>query len=324
MKAVPYGAVPACAFVISWALLVLLLRRPHWIVDVPNERSMHEQPVPRTGGLAIVVAALGTSAILLPAGRTLMASALAMALVSLLDDWRNLPALPRLATHALVAAVFASLGLGALSVPEAAFIVLVLTWMANLYNFMDGSDGLAGGMAVIGFGCYALGAWLGHHAVLGWLSAALAAAALPFLFYNFHPARIFMGDVGAVTLGFMAGAIGALGWREGTWPPLFPLFVFSPFIADASLTLLRRVLRRQKFWQPHREHYYQKLARMGMGHRNTALAYYALMMVAAVAALASLSLGAVGQLVAIIAWSAVLLLLARLVDRAWFARTPSE
>jgi UDP-N-acetylmuramyl pentapeptide phosphotransferase/UDP-N-acetylglucosamine-1-phosphate transferase len=323
MYAVPdYAfAAPLAAFVVSSIVLVLLLARPDLIVDNPNERSLHQRPVPRTGGIAIVLGALGASAAMLPAGRVLMASALTLALVSLLDDWRRLSALPRFAAHLLVATAFITMGMGQLTAAESVFLVLTLVWLANLYNFMDGADGLAGGMAVFGFAAYAAGAWLGGHPVLALLSAAIAAAALPFLFCNFHPARIFMGDVGAVTLGYLAAAIGAAGWREGTWPPLFPVLVFSPFIVDASLTLLRRVMRREKFWQPHREHYYQKLVRMGLGHRDTALAYYAAMALSGLSAVATFRLGIAAQLAAVLSWIAVLLALAFAIERRWRRQT---
>jgi UDP-N-acetylmuramyl pentapeptide phosphotransferase/UDP-N-acetylglucosamine-1-phosphate transferase len=172
-------------------------------------------------------------------------------------------------------------------------------------------------MAAIGFGAYAVAAWHGGDWVLATFSAATACAALPFLYYNFHPARIFMGDVGSVTLGFLAGAVGIAGWQAGTWPLLFPLLVFSPFIADATLTLLQRVLKREKFWRAHREHYYQKLVRLGLGHRNTALLEYLAMLLGCAAALALLAMSPAMQLATGMTWLAVLLAVAFLIDRSW-------
>ena len=119
----------------------------------------------------------------------------------------------------------------------------------------------------------------------------------------------------------MAATLGALGWREGVWSPFFPVFVFFPFIADASLTLLKRILARERFWQSHRDHYYQKLMRMGLGHRNTALLGYLLMLVASFGALATPYLNGAQQLALIISWGAVLIALAFLVDR-WWAKHP--
>ena len=152
---------------------------------------------------------------------------------------------------------------------------------------MDGSDGLAGGMALIGFGAYAVAAQLAGDQPLAVLSLALCAASAAFLLYNFHPARIFMGDVGSVPLGFLAGALGLAGWANDVWPLWFPLLVFAPFMCDATLTLLKRLLRRERVWQAHREHYYQRLVRMGFGHRGTAWIEYAAMLGCALAALAA-------------------------------------
>ena len=262
-------AAPVLGAGLSLLLLLGLLRRPDLLVDRPNQRSLHVQPVPRTGGIAVVVGFLGSAALLLPEYKIFYLLALLIALVSLVDDWQNLSPLPRFGAQGLIAAAFAFYGLGYGSIAETIFLILALVWVTNLFNFMDGSDGLAGGMAVIGFCCYALGAWMAGNESLALLCGTIAAASLPFLIANFHPARIFMGDIGAITLGFAASALGALGWREGVWSPFFPVFAFAPFIADASLTLLHRILARQRFWEPHRDHYYQKLVRMGLGHRNT-------------------------------------------------------
>jgi UDP-N-acetylmuramyl pentapeptide phosphotransferase/UDP-N-acetylglucosamine-1-phosphate transferase len=117
------------------------------------------------------------------------------------------------------------------------------------------------------------------------LCVVLAAAAAAFLVRNFPPARIFMGDVGSVPLGFLAGAIGLVGWNDGLWPLWFPVLVFAPFVCDATLTLLKRLARGERVWQAHRDHYYQRLVRMGFGHRGAALIEYTAMLGCAVAAL---------------------------------------
>jgi UDP-N-acetylmuramyl pentapeptide phosphotransferase/UDP-N-acetylglucosamine-1-phosphate transferase len=140
-------------------------------------------------------------------------------------------------------------------------------------------------MGAIGFGAYAAAAWLAGHAPLASVCAALSAASAGFLLLNFHPARIFLGDVGSVPLGFLAFALGILGWRDDLWPLWFPLAVFGAFIGDATLTLFRRLLRGERVWKPHREHYYQRAVRMGFGHRRTALGAYAVMLACATAAL---------------------------------------
>jgi UDP-GlcNAc:undecaprenyl-phosphate/decaprenyl-phosphate GlcNAc-1-phosphate transferase len=142
-------------------------------------------------------------------------------------------------------------------------------------------------MTVIGFGAYAIAAGRDGEANAP-IMAAVVAATLPFLAINFPPARVLLGDVGAVPLGFLAAVFGIDGWRAGHWPAWFPVLVFLPFIADATLTLARRILSRAKVWQAHRDHYYQRLVRMGLGHGGTLALYAALMFGTATSALAAL------------------------------------
>jgi len=279
------------AFVVTLACLWVLLspfgRR--FLLDRPNERSLHARPVPRSGGIAIaagVAAYAATSeAIAFQGVGAILAAAGALAALSLADDILKLPTLLRLAAHLAAAGAVLTLGLGVSNPLLFAALLLAIAWYANLYNFMDGADGLAGGMAVLGFAAYAGAAHMAGGSVLTAASASIAAAALAFLPLNFHPARLFMGDAGSVPLGFLAGALGVLGWRDGFWPLWFPVLVFAPFVCDATLTLLKRLLRRERVWQAHKEHYYQRLVRMGFGHRGTAWIEYAVM-----AACASLAL----------------------------------
>jgi len=172
-------------------------------------------------------------------------------------------------------------------------------------------------MALIGFGTYAVAAWLAGEQSLAVFSLALSAASGAFLLYNYHPARIFMGDVGSVPLGFLAGALGLSGWVNDVWPLWFPALVFAPFMCDATLTLLKRLARRERVWKAHRDHYYQRLVRMGFGHRGTASIEYAAMLGCALAALAGR--GAAPVLQAAIVGGAALVLagVAVWVDTRW-------
>ncbi|TAN81345.1 MAG: glycosyl transferase family 4, partial [Gallionella sp.] len=184
-------------------------------------------------------------------------------------------------------------------------------------NFMDGSDGLAGGMAMSGFGCYGVGAWLGGDGAFALLNFSVAAAALGFLFFNFHPAKIFMGDAGSIPLGFLAAALGVWGWQQGYWPFWFTPLVFSPFVADATVTLFKRARRGEKLSQAHRGHYYQRLVQMGCGHRNTALAEYALMLLAGASALWGIGLHRAGQGSLLLGWGMVYFVLMWRIDQRW-------
>jgi UDP-N-acetylmuramyl pentapeptide phosphotransferase/UDP-N-acetylglucosamine-1-phosphate transferase len=181
---------------------------------------------------------------------------------------------------------------------------------------MDGSDGLAGGMAAIGFGALALAAWMGGAHGMAVFCAGIAAAALAFLRFNFPPARLFMGDAGSIPLGFMAATLGILGARQNLWPWLFPLLVFSPFIVDASVTLARRGLRGEKIWQAHRSHYYQRVVLLGASHRQLALAAYALMLAVAALAFVLLILPQSAAWVLILSGTTYLLIFLA-IDRRW-------
>lgn len=245
---------------------------------------------------------------------TLALLTLGLAVVSWIDDRRHVPIPVRFGVQIVAAVVWVgSFDLNLWS----AIAVVSLVWMANLYNFMDGSDGLAGGMAIFGFGAYSAAAWLSGDITLSLLGSAIAAAALGFLRFNFPPARMFMGDVGSVPLGFAAGALGYQGWAQGLWPWWFPLLVFSPFVMDATLTLLRRGLRGERVWQAHREHYYQRLVRMGWSHRKTALAEYGLMFLTALSALVLTRMPAAAQLLGLVCWAGIYALLAWRIDRVW-------
>jgi UDP-N-acetylmuramyl pentapeptide phosphotransferase/UDP-N-acetylglucosamine-1-phosphate transferase len=287
-------------------------------MDHPNERSLHVTPTPRIGGLGImagvgVVAAWLAGAGLLQEALPVVLAAFALAAVSVLDDVRGLPVVLRFLAH-FVAAVACLLALG-LSGWALLVGTLAVVWVTNLYNFMDGSDGLAGGMAAIGFGALALAAWLGNAPGLAVFCAAIAAAALAFLCFNFPPPRVFMGDAGSIPLGFMAATLGIVGAMQQVWPWLFPLLVFSPFIVDASVTLARRALRGEKIWRAHRSHYYQRVVLLGASHRQLAVAAYALMLAAAALAFALLFLP---QHVAVLILSAAMYLLIFLaIDRRW-------
>jgi UDP-N-acetylmuramyl pentapeptide phosphotransferase/UDP-N-acetylglucosamine-1-phosphate transferase len=309
---VPVASALACAAVI----LALLKRGSRLPLDHPNERSLHEAPTPRVGGIGIVAGVL-LAFILVRAEPLLAALVAALAAVSYVDDRSHLPIAVRFAAHAAAAIAFVYVVAPGLHPLWQAVAVLVTVWMTNLYNFMDGSDGLAGGMALFGFGAYAAAAWLAGDMVFAIVAASIAAAAAAFLAFNFPPARVFMGDAGSIPLGFLAAALGLLGWRAGDWPFWFPVLAFSPFVVDATVTLARRVLRREAFWRPHRTHYYQRLVQLGWGHRNTALAEYALMAGCGAAALWALGQSRAAQLSVLAGAALTYLVLATFVDVAW-------
>ena len=265
------------------AIAVLLRARAGLPQDVPNDRSLHAAPLPRGGGIAIWAGWLPVALWASPIGNTgtgqWLVPWLLLVAVSLRDDVRPLGVGVRLLVHALAALWFAVALVWPMAAtwswPAAVLIALamgaVLAWSLNLYNFMDGNDGLAAAMAILGFSAYGFGAVIAG--VPGTALFALAVATVPFFVVNFPPSRLIMGDVGPVPLGFLAAAFGLTFVVGGRWPAWFPALAFLPFIADATVTLARRAWRRERIWEAHRSHYYQRLHRLGAGHRGTLAAY---------------------------------------------------
>jgi UDP-N-acetylmuramyl pentapeptide phosphotransferase/UDP-N-acetylglucosamine-1-phosphate transferase len=172
-------------------------------------------------------------------------------------------------------------------------------------------------MTVFGFSCYGAAAFFSGNHAFALLNFSIASAAAAFLLFNFHPARIFMGDAGSIPLGFLAGCLGLIGWLRHDWAWWFPLLVFSPFIVDASVTLLKRAYARAAIWQAHRDHYYQRLVQMGWGHRRTALAEYLLMFLCGAGALAGSGWTQRGQTALLMATVAIYAALIVSVEMAW-------
>lgn len=265
---------------------------PLHVNDAPNERSLHARPTPCTGGLAIISGiAIGWLISLpsIPGFIWIAVAALLVAGVSFLDDVIGLSPLTRLCVHFCAGSLLVmgdvmpdSNGMGSI------LVVLGVVWMINLYNFMDGMDGLAGGMAMFGFGFMGAGGILGgdiDYAITCWVVAAASAG---FLILNIQPSRLFMGDTGSAMLGLLAGSLALAGIKNNLFPLWYPILVFSPFIIDATVTLTRRILQGEKVWQAHCSHYYQRLVKLGWGQRRTAIAEYALMLTCGLSALALL------------------------------------
>jgi len=290
-----------------------------WVIDHASSRSLHEGAIPRTGGLAILATGficIELSGLILPSSSThlsfLILGLSPLAVVSFLDDCYQLPVKWRLLTQVWSAFALIAAGyiIDPLELPNLVFhlykplaviaTLLASVWMINLYNFMDGMDGFAGGMAVIGFITLA---WLGWaEPDFANLCLIVAAASAGFLVYNFPPAKIFMGDVGSTSLGFLVAACSLWGSKTGLFPLWIAILVFSPFIVDATVTLLRRLFRGEKVWEPHRSHYYQRLVLLGWGHRKTVLAEYVLMLACAGSAVLAMRLSPTGQTGLIIVW----------------------
>jgi Fuc2NAc and GlcNAc transferase len=270
-------AVVGISFALTYWLRRYALHKS--LLDIPNGRSSHSVPTPRGGGVAIVVSYLAAlvflfvdDALSTPLFLALLGSGLVIAALGFLDDHGHVAARWRLLGH-FIAAVWALIWLGGLP-PVAMFgsvldigwlghvlAVFYLVWLLNLYNFMDGIDGIASVEAV----CVCLSAALiyalsGFYELI-WLPLLLVAAVLGFLFWNFPPARIFMGDAGSGFLGIILGVLSLqAAWisSQFLWSWLILLGVF---IVDATVTLIRRLVRGDKIYEAHRSHAYQFASR---------------------------------------------------------------
>ncbi|MCK7575687.1 MAG: glycosyltransferase family 4 protein [Chromatiales bacterium] len=292
-------------------------------LDHPNERSLHATPVPRSGGLGVLAGVILTLLAVfgfgwMEAEPAWIAGALMLvALVSFLDDLGELSPLARLTAHGLAAGLLMLGGLewSLLDLPGftllfpgwLAFVLTLLfvVWMINLYNFMDGMDGLAGGMAVFGFLALAWLGWRGEESSYALVCVGVAASAGGFLVSNFPPARIFLGDVGSSSLGLLAAALSLWGSELGLFPLWVAWLVFSPFIVDATWTLIARLARGERVWEAHRSHHYQRLVLAGWSHRRTVLRAYGLMVAVGACAVAAPGLATTDQWLLLGAWAVI-------------------
>jgi UDP-N-acetylmuramyl pentapeptide phosphotransferase/UDP-N-acetylglucosamine-1-phosphate transferase/uncharacterized SAM-binding protein YcdF (DUF218 family) len=261
------------------------------LLDIPNERSSHSQPIPRGGGVGIVLMTLLPLVIWLIMTHEIsslvwlifIAVSGLIAIIGWIDDRNSLPAKVRLALQLLLTGVLlmgtgviTHLGLpiiGTIDLGVVVGSVLTAFWivgLTNAYNFMDGIDGIAGVQAVMAGSVWCLLLVIEGQPTLALLAGLIAASSLGFLALNAPPASIFMGDVGSTFLGFTLAALPVLAYRQMQNPRLWitgAMFV-APFVFDSGLTIIRRVWRRENILAPHRSHLYQRLHRLGYSHRH--------------------------------------------------------
>jgi len=266
--------------------VVLIQLQQRSLLDLPNDRSSHSVPTPRGGGLAVLFVFLTALMVLAAVGEVpkalvtgLFCLTVALGALSWVDDLRGLGPFLRLGGHIAGVGVALALGLvegpvfGGLLPPwldnlAAAFLWV---WFINLFNFMDGIDGIAGiEAASIGIGISALVALSGMGGGIGYIALALVGAAVGFLAWNWHPARIFLGDVGSVPLGFLLGWLLLSLAAQGYW--VTALILSAYFLVDATATLVKRLMRGEKIWQAHRQHFYQIAVQRGKSHAEVSRA----------------------------------------------------
>lgn len=289
-----YGLV-AAVFAYLGTLAVRRVAIRSGMLDVPNERSSHDKVVPRGGGLSIVFTVLVSTAFLglngqLPAWSmaALLGGGGSVALVGYLDDRRGMPASTRIAVH-LLAAVAAILAFGGLppqpmgygvldfGILAALLALLGIVWLLNLFNFMDGIDGIAAAQTVF---VSLSGAWLAiGNGAPAWTVitlVVLGGAGLGFLSLNWAPARIFMGDAGSGFIGYMIAVVALATMNLSAMSVWTWLILACLFIADATVTLMRRMARGERFAVAHRTHAYQWMSRRWSSHAKVTLLYSAI------------------------------------------------
>ncbi len=276
------------SLLLTWVLRRYALARS--LMDIPNNRSSHSVPTPRGGGVAIVLSFLVASPLLTffvdvswPYIWALWGAGALIAVIGFLDDHGHIAARWRLLAH-FSASIWALAWLGGLPPVKLLgmdfnlswvghfFAVFYLVWMLNLYNFMDGIDGIASVQAVSA----CLGAcviyWLSGDLSLIWMPLLLVAAVLGFLYWNFPPARIFMGDAGSGFLGLILGLFSVqAAWTSSRFLWVW-LILLGVFIVDSTFTLTRRLLRGDKVYEAHRSHAYQFASRQFGRHLPVTLA----------------------------------------------------
>ena len=275
-----------------------LRKAPARALDIPNARSSHTRPVPRGGGLVIIAGFLsglgvwlGTGGSLSPRATGWLIGALLVAAISFVDDLYSLPAIPRLIAHLAGAAILTVLGVNEANPALVIMAFIYVVVFTNVYNFMDGIDGLAATQAVIGGVALFVAGLIVGNPVVAVSGSLLAAAAVGFLTYNASPARMFMGDVGSTFLGFSFAGLGLLaniGVGGNRLPIEFSLVLFAPFLFDSLVTLSRRVLRGERWYAAHRSHYYQRLVGSGLSHGQVTMLYGGLAVLSAAGALLTL------------------------------------
>jgi UDP-GlcNAc:undecaprenyl-phosphate GlcNAc-1-phosphate transferase len=266
------------------------------ILDIPNSRSSHVIPMPRGGGLAIVVVTIISIGILchirlfVPINGLfiILLGAVLLAGISMWDDLHPLPFWIRLFIHIVVACIVV-FGVGYWHILNLPFIkTIYLGWfglpvtifwivgMINAFNFMDGVDGIAGGQGVIaGLGWAVLGMLSGQSFIAG-VGVVLAASCLGFLGHNWPPAKIFMGDVGSTFLGYTFAVLPVVAGQHYTHLSFLGVLLVWPIIFDTAATFLRRLLHHENVFSAHLSHFYQRLVATGYSHKKIASLYIGL------------------------------------------------
>ena len=328
----------AVAYGLTFPLRSIGLR--HGIVDIPTGRSSHRKPTVSIGGPAIFVGTVvglvlgwlvfGGTSIPLRHVAALLGGGTVVAAASFVDDLYGLKPQYRLFFQVLGAVVFVGLAgwLQRIDLPAAQHImlgrlglpltVLWLVALTNIFNFMDGIDGLTAGVTAIVCVFIAVAARLADNPQLCLYAAVLAGSAIGFLLHNFPPARIFMGDAGSTFLGFMVGGMAVIGSGADEPVRAVPLLaiclMLGAFLFDTAMTLLRRIARGDNLFEPHRDYIFHGALQLGLSHKAVTLTEYGLAALLGVSSIFYLRLPGTGSWALVLFWTAALILLAERID----------
>ena len=287
-------AVVLLSYYLTGRLLTLLVARQ--MLDTPNERSLHQGSIPRGGGLVIVaLLILGLTGAAVQSGRYLSLGGMAIIVsawagLSWRDDQYDLSPRLRLSFQVLfaLASIVAFGYVTELEYGSGQFINLAywgailtflgIVWMANLYNFMDGMDGLASSQTIVAATTLAFWFYQVGDQPLAIVCLILASASYGFILWNWQPAKVFLGDVGSISIGAFFAVLLVYANTRYAIPVLSLVALFGVFVFDASLTLLRRAIRGEKIWLPHRSHLYQRLAGLAFPHARIVIVQIVLML----------------------------------------------
>lgn len=241
------------------------------IIDIPNERSSHDQPTPRGGGIVfvglfyLVLCALWCMKQMTTPVSLAFLGGIPIALIGYLDDIKGVKIYWRFLVH-LASATWSVAMLGILHSFSAIIPIVIIVSLINFYNFMDGIDGIAATQGIFLSGVAGFILLMKNHLGMSLLSFGLLASLIGFLYWNWQPAKIFMGDIGSGFLGFFFGTLMFSTAVQYKIPVMFWLILMAIFLCDAGCTLLYRMVKKKKWYLAHREHVYQRLVQSGWEH----------------------------------------------------------
>lgn len=321
----------ALSFSLSVSTVLLLLKYSSRVdlIDYPNIRSLHTTPTPRGGGLGIFLGVIVSVSLFFLSGYRSLGTAefvgfifslFLIGFVGFLEDLKGFSRITRFVFQVTASLIFVTtvgtlkyvslpfigaIHFGILAVP---LTILWIVALANIYNFMDGIDGLAAGEAVIAGSFLAIIALLEGSQTVFLLSLLIASASIGFLVFNFPPAMIFMGDVGSTTLGFLFAALAVIGSHKG--PEAIPfvtiLLLLGTFIFDTVVTLVRRIFKREQWYKAHKSHYYQRAVLHGYSHKQVALVEYGISALLGISSIVYIKTSQAIQTLVIVLWLSIL------------------